>query len=239
MKRTPLSTDPAFEGIEASSTPVSISAANGAGIHTGTNDRPTASKHYMGNGPVATRSTYDLDYEAIVECCAGRKQAFTDVVLRHKDRLYTVALQLLGDSGDAEDVTQDTFLRAYEKLAEFRGHSQFSTWLYRICHNLCMNRLAKKKTAQQDRFVPETVPFQTEHLLDQLIIKERQVLVNRAIAQLPMEFREVLILYHTGQLSYEETAHLLELPVGTVRSRLHRGREQLKELLRPYLQEDA
>lgn len=189
----------------------------------------------MGKGEVVTPLERDPDHEALAECWAGNKQAFNELVLRHKDRLYTVAVQLLGDSGEAEDVTQEAFLKAYEKLSEFRGEAQFSTWIYRICYNLCLNRLTRKRTDREEAVYPETLPDGKEQFLDWLLVKEQQDLVRRAVAQLAMEFREVILLYYTGQFSYEEIARLLELPVGTVRSRLHRGREQLKDLLRPYL----
>jgi RNA polymerase sigma-70 factor (ECF subfamily) len=192
----------------------------------------------MGNGAVVTPPERDPDHEALAECRAGNKQAFDELVLRHKNRLYTVAVQLLGDNGEAEDVTQDTFLKAYENLVEFRGDAQFSSWLYRICYNLCLNRLTRKRVDRQEGVFLEALPDGEERFLDQLIVKEQHDLVRCAISQLAVEFREVVILYYTGQLSYEEIASLLELPVGTVRSRLHRGREQLKDLLRPYLQED-
>jgi RNA polymerase sigma-70 factor (ECF subfamily) len=191
----------------------------------------------MGNGAVTKPLKHDPDYKALIECGAGNKQAFNELVLRHKDRLYTVAVQLLNDSSEAEDVTQETFLKAYEKLAEFRGDAQFSTWLYRICYNLCLNRLTKERIDRQEDVAPETLPDKNNGFLDQMIVKEQEDLVKRAISQLATEFREVVILYYTGQLPYEEIARLLELPVGTVRSRLHRSREHLKDLLRPYLQE--
>lgn len=101
-----------------------------------------------------------------------------------------------------------------------------------------MNRLTRKKVDRQEEVFPDALPDGKERFLDQMLIKEQQELVRRAISHFAMEFREVVILYYTGQLAYEEIARLLELPVGTVRSRLHRGREQLKDLLRPYLQED-
>lgn len=236
MKRTHFGAN--FEARRAFSRSTSFSLLHKESALQGTNGWRTWSKEHMGNGAVATRSEQASDYEVVAECCAGDKQAFNELVLRHKDRLYTVAVQLLGDSDEAEDVTQDTFLRAYEKLAEFRGDAQFSTWLYRICYNLCMNRLTRKRVDRQEGIYPEALPNGEEQGLEQLILQEQQDLMHGAIAQLAVEFRETVTLYYTGQLSYEEIASLLALPVGTVRSRLHRGREQLKDLLRPYLQED-
>jgi len=209
-----------------------------------TDDRETPrsrerSKPSPGTESVAALLRSDPDHELVAKCRAGNRQAFNLLVLRHKDRLYTLAVRLLGDRGEAEDITQEAFLRAYEQIEEFRGEAKFSTWLYRICYNLCLNHLERKKNIPEDEVLPEGLPDPAGKLPDQLIAKERQDLVHQALSRLRLEFREVILLYHTGQLSYEAIASLLGLPVGTVRSRLYRGREGLKELLYPYLQEEA
>jgi RNA polymerase sigma-70 factor (ECF subfamily) len=144
---------------------------------------------------------------------------------------------LLRDYGEAEDMVQETFLRAYEKVEEFRGDAKFSTWLYRICRNLCLSRLEHTKKYASDGLMSETAPDPSMELSEHVIGKERQQLVNWALFRLKLEFREVVLLYHTHYFSYQEIATLLGHPVGTVRSRLHRGREELKELLRPYLKD--
>ena len=178
----------------------------------------------------------------IAECCAGDKQAFDVLILRHQNSVFTLATRLLEDRNEAEDIMQDTFLRAYEGIEEFRGAAKFSTWLYRICHNLCLNYLKRKKNDPTndagEETLPEELPGPRSRLPDQVLIsKERQNLVTQALSPLAPEFREVLMLHHTRQFSYQEIAELLELPVGTVRSRLHRGREEIKEYLRSYLQD--
>ncbi|MGH9428982.1 MAG: RNA polymerase sigma factor [Terriglobia bacterium] len=182
----------------------------------------------------------DSDHALVAACCAGNKQAFDVLVLRYTHSLSTLARRLLGEHHEAEDLTQETFLRAYEKIEEFRGEAQFSTWLYRICFNLCLNRLRKKKNDLTNKMGVDAL---AEELLDsrgrlpeQLTMKrERQKLVKGALAEMTPEFREVFLLHNRIDLSYEEIAQRLRLPVGTVRSRLHRGRAQLKERLRPYL----
>ncbi len=182
------------------------------------------------------------DHALIAECCAGDKQAFDVLLLRHQNSVFTLATRLLADHHEAEDITQDTFLRAYEGIEEFRGAAKFSTWLYRICHNLCLNHLKRKKNDPTndagEETVPEELPDPRSRPPDQVLIsREREHLVTQALSPLAPEFREVLRLHHTCQFSYQEIAELLELPVGTVRSRLHRGREEVKEYLRSYLQE--
>lgn len=185
----------------------------------------------------ALESVADADRELVLQSCAGSKEAFEHLVLRHKDRLYTLACHMLGDRTEAEDITQETFLRAYERLAEFRGDAQFSTWLHRICHNLCVNRFQRKERSSSNGSVLEAVPSSTVGSCDQLLVKERQQLMNWALSRLKVEFREAVLLYHANHLSYEEIADVLGAPIGTVRSRIHRGREELKEMLRPYFAE--
>lgn len=186
--------------------------------------------------PIAESVQPDPDHALVVRCKAGNREVFGQLVLRHQDRLYTLALRFLGDHGEAEDVAQETFLRAYEKLEEFRGEAKFSTWLYQICRNLSLNRLEKKKEKLSDGFLPEIPAAAGTEPPVQLLQKERHKLVDWALAQLKHEFREVIILYHKEALSYEEIADILELPLGTIRSRLHRGRSELRDLLRPYLE---
>jgi RNA polymerase sigma-70 factor (ECF subfamily) len=183
----------------------------------------------------------DPDTALVLQCCAGNKEAFNGLVLRHKDRLYLLALRLLKDHHEAEDVAQDAFLRAYERIDEFRGAAKFSTWLYRICYNLCLNRLEKRKKDTGSESALNALPSEAEASgsCEQWLMKEQQrkeqhSLIHWALSCLKPEFRQVLLCYSTDDLSYEEIAELLALPVGTVRSRLHRGREELKRLLRPY-----
>ncbi len=185
----------------------------------------------------------DSDTALVLQCCAGNKEAFNGLVLRHMDRLYLLAFRLLRDHHEAEDVAQDAFLRAYESIEEFRGEAKFSTWLYRICYNLCLNRLEKKKKDTGSESELKALPTEATGSCEQLLMKEQQrkeqhCLIHWALSCLKPEFREVLLFYSTDDLSYDEIAELLALPLGTVRSRLHRGREELKRLLQPYREEE-
>lgn len=190
----------------------------------------------------AASSRADSDHSLIAECCAGKKQACDGLVLRHNNSVATLAVRLRGDHSEAQDVTQDTFLKAYEGVEEFREDAKFSTWLYRICHNLCLSSLRKKKNDPihdaGEETLPEELPDSRGRLPDHVLMrKERQNLVTRALSYMSQEFREVLELQHTTPLSYQEIAELLGRPVGTVRSRLHRGREEIKAHLRSYLRD--
>ena len=177
--------------------------------------------------PVVLSTVTEGDKTLVVQSCAGSKEAFEQLVLRHKDRVYTLACRVLGDHGEAEDVAQETFLRAYERLADFRGDARFSTWLYRICYNLCVNRFQRKNRDTSNDPAPDTVPNSTIGSCDHLLVKEQQHLLNWALSRLKAELREVVVLYHADHLSYEEIAGVLGLPLGTVEVRLFRARRLL------------
>ena len=142
-----------------------------------------------GDGLGTALSREEDDHALIAECCAGDAQAFKGLVLRHQNSVSTLAIRLLGNHREAEDVTKDTFLRAYERIEEFRGEAKFSTWLYRICHNLCLNHLKRKKTDPtndiDDKTLPEELAVPRSRLPNQMLIrKEQQHLVKQALAHM-------------------------------------------------------
>jgi RNA polymerase sigma-70 factor (ECF subfamily) len=185
----------------------------------------------------------DPDEELLAQCRAGSKRAFNLLVLRHKDRLYTLALLLLRDRSEAEEVALEAFVRAYERLGELREGMRFSSWLSCLCYDLHLTRQSKERDAPHDRrepgaeALPKVFSDSVSRFLGQMVRKPQSVL-PQVLRCLDAEIHEVVALSYVGQLSYEQMAHLLDLPVDTVRSRFHRGREELKELLRPYFMEE-
>jgi RNA polymerase sigma-70 factor (ECF subfamily) len=164
---------------------------------------------------------------------AGDRPAFEELVRTQQHRVYGLALRMLGNAAEAQDVAQEAFLRAHRGLAEFRGDARLSTWLYAIVSRLCLNRLAgsERRLARHGEEtlarLPDTGPGP-----DQALERgELEEALHRAIAELPDERRIVVVLRDVEGLAYEEIAEVLELPVGTVRSRLHRARLDLKEKL--------
>jgi RNA polymerase sigma-70 factor (ECF subfamily) len=164
---------------------------------------------------------------------AGDRRAFEELVRTQQHRVYGLALRMLGNAAEAQDVAQEAFLRAHRGLAEFRGEARLSTWLYAIVSRLCLNRLAggeRKRARLGDETlsqVPDTRPGP-----DQALERgELEEALHRAIGELPEERRVVVVLRDVEGLAYEEIAQALALPVGTVRSRLHRARLDLKEKL--------
>ena len=178
------------------------------------------------------------DSELITECLQGRTEAFGQIVTRYQERLFGTLVTMLGSVEDARDVAQEAFVQAYQKLDSFRGQSAFYSWLFRIALNSSVDHhrrqrrptvsidAAREQTgAEPTDLHPETSPsFSIERT-------ERQTLVQLALSKLSPEYRQVLILKEMEDFKYEEIAALVKIPVGTVRSRIHRGRAELKDIL--------
>jgi RNA polymerase sigma-70 factor (ECF subfamily) len=183
------------------------------------------------------------DQGLIAACRAGRTEAFGVLVGRYQDRLYPTVLRLCGCAEDAHDLLQEAFLRAFERLGSFHGESSFYTWIYRIAVNLALSDRRRKKAAfrrrqtrRDDSIDPADDPSQTDPALP-LERAERDDRVHEALKALAPDHRAVVVLKDLDGLRYEEIAATLGIPVGTVRSRLHRARSELRERLRGALDE--
>lgn len=175
------------------------------------------------------------DASLIERSLAGEPEAFGQLVQKYQDRLYNTLVRVCGDAEEARDVAQDAFVQAFVKLETFRGGSAFYTWLYRIAFNQAISRRRRRKpTASLDeaRDAAGSEPCDDgpapEANLDR---EERAAMVQTALAALSEEHRSVLVLREIDGADYESISEILDVPVGTVRSRLHRARIQLKEEL--------
>jgi RNA polymerase sigma-70 factor, ECF subfamily len=179
------------------------------------------------------------DASLIAATLAGDTAAFGRLVGLYQDQLFNSLLRVLGSAEDAADIVQDAFVQAYTKLETFRGSSAFYTWLYRIAFNLAMSHARRQhKSASLDglKAMVGDEPMDGRPTAEAgLLEQERAELVHASLAQLGLEFREVLVLREIEGLRYEEIAEILALPVGTVRSRLFRARLQMRDLLAPRL----
>ncbi|OJW19469.1 MAG: hypothetical protein BGO49_09110 [Planctomycetales bacterium 71-10] len=191
--------------------------------------------------------TSNRDDSSLVEACrAGRTEAYGELVARYQGRLYPMVLRLVGSREDALDVLQDAFVRGFEKLDQYRGGSSFYTWIYRIAVNLAMNRLRRRRFRRALSLLdprgvrpafdpPDESPtgapsYEAERA-------EREAMVESALNALEPDHRAVVILKDFEGRRYEEIGELLGIPVGTVRSRLHRARQQLRRRLLPLAEE--
>jgi RNA polymerase sigma-70 factor (ECF subfamily) len=178
------------------------------------------------------------DLRLIELSLAGNRDAFGELVLKHQDRLYGTLVHLLGSVHDARDVAQDAFLLAYEKLGTFRRESSFYSWLFRIAYNAAISRRRRERGGRVslDAYRQQTGqepfdPGQSTDPASQLQSEESQELVREALASLAEEYRDAIIMKEIEGLRYEEIASLQQCPIGTIRSRIHRARQLLREKL--------
>jgi RNA polymerase sigma-70 factor (ECF subfamily) len=179
------------------------------------------------------------DAQLIHDTLSGKAAAFGELVRKYQDRLYNTVVHVVGSPEDALDVVQEAFVQAFLKLETFKQSSAFYTWLYRIAFNMAASHRRRRKPALSVEHVRESSgdePIDPEPgPADRLHQDERCRQVREAIAALPEEHRAVVVLREIDGCCYETIAEILDVPVGTVRSRLHRARLQLREELKEVL----
>jgi len=187
---------------------------------------------------LTVRERLDDDDDALrARLATGDPRAFEALVTRYQHRVFGVALRMLGSRAEAEEIAQETFLRAHRALGEFRGDARLGTWLYAIAPRLCLNRLASgpRRHEQSDEVAVLRRPAEGVDAAAVLEQRELQAALHEAIAALPEERRIVVVLRDLEGLAYEEIADVLGLPLNTVRTRLHRARLDLKAKLERWL----
>ncbi len=181
------------------------------------------------------------DEQLVMRAKRGDTDAFGELVARYEHRIFNLAYRMMGDPEDGADMAQEAFLRAFKALRGFRGDASFSTWLYRVASNVCLDELRRRgrrgevsldaplttEQGQLRREVPDTAAGPAE-VVER---REAEALVHRALGLLPDDHRLVVLLRDIEGLSYGELAEALGCPVGTVKSRLNRARAKLRELL--------
>jgi RNA polymerase sigma-70 factor (ECF subfamily) len=187
----------------------------------------------------------ELDQELVERAQKGDKRAFELLVMKYQRKLARLLSRMVRDPAEIEDITQESFIKAYRALPQFRGESAFYTWLYRIAVNTAKNYLVAR-----GRRAPTTTEFNAEEaegfedaelLRDiatpdaELQTKQIAEAVNKAVEALPEELRTAITLREIEGLSYEEIAQMMNCPIGTVRSRIFRAREAIAEKIRPML----
>jgi RNA polymerase sigma-70 factor (ECF subfamily) len=170
----------------------------------------------------------------------GDTDAFVELVDKYKDKIFRYCFKMLKDHQEAEDLTQETFIRVYNNLDRYSNEYKFSTWIYKIATNLCIDRLRKQRlnTVSIDQPISEdedltiSLPDWTNNPENLHITKDLEDRVSETIMELPDKYRAAIVLRHLQQLSYEEISAVLELPVNTVKTRIYRGREVLRGRLK-------
>lgn len=163
----------------------------------------------------------------------GNTDAFESLVLMHAQLVYNLALRTLNNHQEAEDVAQETFVRAWQALPGFQGAARFSTWLYRITTNLCYNRLPQLKRELRALDVAETAVATPSSLSPEssLLSQERQQALHDAVTHLPQSYRLLITLRYAQEMSYADIAAVTDMPLGTVKTGLFRAHRLLAEYL--------
>ena len=184
--------------------------------------------------------TREQEYLRVQQVLEGNTNAFEELVLEYEKKVYNVALRILGNSEDAADMTQEAFIKAFNSLSGFRGDSKFSVWLTRIVSNLCLDFLRSRSRRPTVSLSVEDdegddvqldiadVSQSPELLLERSLTRES---VRRGLKAQPEDYREILLLREIQGLSYDEIADALNIEVGTVKSRIFRGRKKLCDYL--------
>ena len=170
----------------------------------------------------------------------GDRRAFAELVELYKDKIYHLGYRMLNQKQEAEDVVQETFLRVYTNLERYDENQKFSTWIYRIATNLCIDRLRKRKPSYSiDAEMTDGEGTDWHAILaskdlgpdEELILSETQTNIREAIQTLPDKYKAVVILRYLHDMSLQEIGEVLDMPVTTIKTRVHRGREFLRKKL--------
>ncbi|WP_419882675.1 RNA polymerase sigma factor SigW [Peribacillus sp. B-H-3] len=176
----------------------------------------------------------------IKQVLKGDQNAFSEIVELYKDRVYQLCYRMLGNSHEAEDMAQEAFLRAYINIRSFHIQMKFSTWLYRIATNLCIDRIRKKKpdyfldaevAGTEGLDLYSQIASESSNPEEELESMELRKTIQEEILKLPEKYRSAIVLKYIEELSLKEISEILDLPVGTVKTRIHRGREALRKQL--------
>lgn len=163
----------------------------------------------------------------------GNTRAFSELVNRYKDLVYTLALRMLGNRVEAEEVSQDTFIKVFNSLERFKGDSKISTWIYRIAYNASLDRirLRKSRTFLDVGDMEDFIFTEMDTALDKMVREERGRLVGQCLAKLPSEDAGLLTLFYFEEKSLLEIEHILNVPVSSLKVRLFRARKKLAAVL--------
>jgi len=190
----------------------------------------------------------DQDTELIEAINAGQSDRFPELLRRYEQKLYNFGLRMCGDTRDAEDLVQDTFLNVFKYLGDFRYETKFKNWLYRVATSTCIKKRRKSKFAPEHEIsLDDFIPAESEHAahqvpdwaqmpLDQLLNEELAVQLKEAIISLPEKYRLVVVLRDLEGFSTAETAQILNLRPSNVKVRLHRARLFLRDKLKGYFE---
>jgi RNA polymerase sigma-70 factor, ECF subfamily len=197
------------------------------------------------------KTVRDEDFELIRAINGGRTDLFPELVTRYQQKIYNFGMRMCGESRDAEDLVQETFLNIFRYLKGFRYETRFKNWMYRVATTTCLKAKRKPKHAPERELsleefmpgegeeLPDQAPGWAQRPLDQLLNEELAAHIKNAILDLPKKYRMVMVLRDQEGFSTEETAQILDISVPNAKVRLHRARLFLREKLKGYFDHDA
>ncbi len=183
--------------------------------------------------------TTNDDQKLIESIKNGDTKAYTQLVNRYKDLVFTLALRMLKHREEAEEVAQDTFIKVFKSLNKFKGDSKFSTWIYKVTYNTCLDRIKKNKKHLNDVAIDEFTFNKLDTIdnaLDNLIKEEKHMLIKKCINKLPEDSSALLTLFYFEELSLDEISKIINIEANTVKVKLFRARKKLAVILEQYLQ---
>ncbi|PWK18718.1 RNA polymerase sigma-70 factor (ECF subfamily) [Xanthomarina spongicola] len=186
-----------------------------------------------------TQMTIEKDQYHINQVLEGNTNAFTVLIDQYKDLVFTLALRMLKNREEAEEVSQDTFIKIFKSLQKFKGDSKFSTWIYKVTYNTCLDRLKKNKRQQQvvtiDEFTEKHVKT-IDNALENLVEEEKKQAIQECINLLPSEDGFLLTLYYFEEQSLAEISKIVGISANHVKVKLYRSRQKLASILRERLE---
>jgi len=181
------------------------------------------------------------DTGLIQEALAGHQSAFARLRQKYHDAIFNLIYRMIREKDEVEDLTQEAFIKAFASLSSFNDEFAFSTWLYKIATNNCIDHIRRKKlqTFSIDKPIESKesdfsfeLPDTNDEPDQEMIARQRKKLLDDAINSLPPKYRQVIVMRHQEEMEYQEIAHILKLPLGTVKAHIFRAREMLYKYLR-------
>lgn len=179
------------------------------------------------------------DQQLINQILNGDTNAYGKLIARYKDLVFTLALRMLKHREEAEEVSQDAFLKAYRSLHKFKGDSKFSTWIYKVTYNTCLDRIKKNKKHYNDVAIDDFTFNKLESIdnaLEQMIDSERQLLIKKCIEKLPPDDAYILTLFYFEELSLDEISEIIQITSNTIKVKLYRARKKIAVILEKYIE---
>ncbi len=177
------------------------------------------------------------DLELVKEFQAGKVEAFNELVRRYQQKVYWIAHRIIGNHNDADDITQDVFVKVYKSLENFRSESSFYTWIYRIASNMAISSIRRKKIINLIKFddafsALNSIADENISALDNMELKENRILIEEAIAQLPPRQKKVFIMRYYDELPYEEISKILNKQVSGLKANYFHALKNIKNFMR-------